>query len=72
MSEFLSDEDLIQLTGCSQRSKQIDVLKKNRVHYFERVDGKPVVAKEAITFAVRGEIDIAESDDGFNLKAIQH
>ena len=72
MSEFLTDEDLVQLTGCSQRSKQIDILKKNRVHYFERFDGKPVVAKEAIAFAIRGETATDSTNDGFNLKAIQH
>ncbi|WP_221794598.1 DUF4224 domain-containing protein [Oceanobacter mangrovi] len=71
MSEFLTDEDLIQLTGCVQRAKQIEVLKHNRIRYFERFDGKPVVAKEAIAYAVRGEAPGTDFDDGFNLDALQ-
>ena len=71
MSEFLSDDDLMHLTGCQQRAKQIEVLKNNRIHYFERYDGKPVVAKEAIAFAVRGDSQSSDqTDDGFNLSAL--
>ncbi len=73
MSEFLTEQELLTLTGTRQRAKQIEVLRNNRVHFFERLDGKPVVAKEAIVHAIRGDSVMSADDrDGFNLDAIKH
>lgn len=73
MSDLLSEDDLIQLTGCTQKAKQIDVLKANGIRFFERFDGKPVVVKEALILALKGSpSEQVDSSDGFNLQAIQH
>jgi len=74
MSEFLTEQELIDLTGSQQRAKQIKALKKNHIHYFERFDGKPVVSRQAITLAIRGDLpgSTVAGKDGFNIEAISH
>jgi len=72
MNEFLTEEELRDLTGTNQRAKQIQALEKNHIHYFERFDGKPVVSRQAITFAIRGDFPDSKPNDGFNIEALSH
>ena len=36
---FLSEEDLIELTGATQKGKQADILAKAGIHFIIRMDG---------------------------------
>lgn len=72
MTEFLTEEELVNLTGSTQRVKQVRALEKNHIHYFERFDGKPVVSRQAIRFAISGDFSEEKPKDGFNIEALSH
>jgi len=40
MNDFLSDQEIEELTGAKQVSKQKEILTKNRIYFVERTDGK--------------------------------
>jgi len=40
MKQFLTDDELFELTGAKQVSKQKEILTKNRIYFVERTDGK--------------------------------
>lgn len=42
---FLTTEELCELTGAKIKSKQIAVLRRNRIAFVERSNGTPVVTR---------------------------
>lgn len=40
MNDFLSEQELEELTGAKQVSKQKEILSKNKIFFVERTDGK--------------------------------
>lgn len=46
---FLSKEELIQLTGYKQPSKQRSWLDRQGIRYYLTIDSRPVVSKDAFT-----------------------
>jgi len=45
---FLTAEDRRELTGAGTKAGQIQMLRKNRIPFFIRADGWPVVTWEAV------------------------
>lgn len=45
---FLSHEDKRELTGAATKAGQIKMLRENRIPFFVRADGWPVVTWEAV------------------------
>lgn len=48
MSMFLGPEDLVVYTGRSQKSKQIEALRKMAVPFTVNACGRPVVARAVV------------------------
>lgn len=44
---FLTPDELHELTGAQKKSKQKEVLRKNRIAFVERSNGTPVVMRAA-------------------------
>ena len=70
MSQVLNDEDLVQITGYSRKSKQIEQLNELGIRFFKRADGKPVVPLCAVHAALglSDQEPSYQEDDGFNLE----
>lgn len=45
---FLTQEELVELTGVKRKSKQIEVLRRMALPFWVNADGKPVVPVAAI------------------------
>ena len=45
---FLSDEQVQRLTGYKQPAYQCRWLARNRVHFYQAADGRPIVTEDAI------------------------
>ena len=56
MSEFLSAEDVRQLTGYVKPSKQIQWLTRNRVPHYVNRFGRPVVNRSLSPHVARPEL----------------
>lgn len=67
---ILSKDDLKDLTGASQRSRQMQFLIKNKINFFNDVNGNIKTTVEAVNAALIGvasnSLAIPE-DDGFRL-----
>jgi hypothetical protein len=61
MTAFLDDDEVRTLTGRTQKSKQIEQLKRMGVPFFVNAAGKPIVAKSAVDGSHRVEV-ISSSD----------
>lgn len=48
MSTFLTKEELVELTGRPQKSKQIEALRKMCIPFYVNAVGKPIVARAII------------------------
>ena len=46
---FLTPNELHELTGAQKKSKQKEVLRKNRIAFVERSNGTPVVMRATFT-----------------------
>lgn len=45
MTLFLSDSELIELTGFCRKEKQKEFLRKNKIEFVEKRGGYPVVSR---------------------------
>lgn len=66
-STLLTDDELKELTGSAQKSKQCKILSGYGVKFFTRPDGKPVVPVSALSDNVHQLSPQTEQNDGFNL-----
>lgn len=62
-ARFLTDDELIELTGYKLAAKQAESLDKNKVRYFRRADGKVRVTWEQVNNLAN---NAANDNDGFN------
>lgn len=62
-ANFLSDDDLFDLTGYRLPAKQAESLAENKVHFFQRKDGKIRVTWEQVNHPGK---KAANDDAGFN------
>ena len=53
MKDFLTDQEIEELTGAKQESKQKEILTKNRIFFVERMDGKIKVCWHHVHHAQR-------------------
>lgn len=68
MSEILSGEELIALTGSSRTEKQKEVLRANSITYFLDAKQRPVV----IWSAVRRIAESTNTNESPNFEALEH
>ncbi|GAB7197607.1 DUF4224 domain-containing protein [Dickeya oryzae] len=54
MSDLLSDDELIELTGYKYPSKQIEVLRRAGISFVVRRDGRPRVTWTHVNSALNG------------------
>ncbi|WOX99933.1 DUF4224 domain-containing protein [Dickeya fangzhongdai] len=54
MSDLLSEDDLIELTGYKYPSKQIEVLRRAGISFVVRRDGRPRVTWTHVNSALNG------------------
>lgn len=71
--KLLTQAELRDLTGAGTKPKMREVLDANRVPYFIRADGWPVVTWDAINAQFGGKNSKPRQDtlstDGFNIQA---
>lgn len=67
---LLTQEELIELTGCQKPSYQRKVLMENGVGHIVKSNGGPAVTWEAVNAAmIDGAHPSKHENDGFNLAA---
>lgn len=71
MSNLLSADELIDLTGSTRRAKQIDVLTKHGIRFIVRTDGKIRTTWTAVN-AVLAPAEKNESHDEPDLDFLRH
>ncbi|MCG9697459.1 DUF4224 domain-containing protein [Shewanella sp. Isolate11] len=70
VSEMLTDEELINLTGFTQASAQCRQLKAQGIHFHKRGDGKPVVTWTAVNYPFMKKS--VANDDSPNFEALSN
>lgn len=50
MNQFLTDQELRELTGTTRKVEQIQILRQNGISHTVRKDGKPMVTWHQVNF----------------------
>ena len=66
----LSTEELASLTEAKLATRQMEVLKQNRIPFFVSARGRPVTTWEAVNQALSGEKNTSIPNSGFNLSGV--
>ncbi len=61
MKDFLTDQEIEELTGAKQESKQKEILTKNRIFFVERMDGKIEVCWHHVHHPMIGKLEETDS-----------
>ncbi len=66
----LSTEELVSLTEAKLATRQMEVLKQNRIPFFVSARGRPVTTWEAVNQALSGGTNKAIPGSGVNLQGL--